>query len=112
MGRTRSWEVEELYVKLEREYGPAALRIVRDFEQRLDAKYSGSAVRIRWCGSKYRADSRAALWPWIVYEGIFYFPPICFRVDGRVEVPFQRLGGVPLRWNTRYEYETLRTPFV
>jgi hypothetical protein len=42
---------------------------------------------------------------------VFYFPPICFRVDGKVEVPFQRLGGVPLRRNTSPQYETFRTPF-
>jgi hypothetical protein len=50
----RSWEPEELRAKLAREHGPAALRIVKDFEQRMAAEYSGSAVTIRWCGSKYR----------------------------------------------------------
>lgn len=54
-------------------------------------------MAIRWRGFKYRAHAHAALWLWIVHEGVSYFPPICFRVDGKVEVPFQRLGGVPLR---------------
>lgn len=41
---TRSWDVEEVRAKLRREQGPTALQILRVFEQRLDSKYSESAV--------------------------------------------------------------------
>lgn len=108
---TRSWGVEEVRAKLEREQGPTALRIVRDFEQRLDAKYSGSTVTIQWRGSSRRKDDYATLWPWIEYKGVFYYPPVCFRVDGKVEIPFWGMGGITLRWNTRRDRETIRTPF-
>jgi len=108
---TRSWDVEEVRAKLEREQGSAALRIVRDFEQQLDAKYSGSTVTIQWRGSSLRTDEHATLWPWIEHGGIFYYPPFCFRVDGKVEVPFWGMGGMASRWNTREDSETIRTPF-
>lgn len=106
---TRSWEPEEIFAELERDHGSAAPQIIRNVEQRLDTEYSGSAVTIQWRGSKYRAHSRAALLPWIVHSGVFYFPPICFRVTGKVEVPFQRLREVPERWNE--DFQTIRTPF-
>ena len=88
----RRWEPEEILSKLTRERGPAALRFIRDFEQRLAYEYSGSTVEIQWRGSKYRKDERATLWPWIEYDGIFYYPPVGFRVDGKVEVPFRTVG--------------------
>jgi len=75
----RSWEPDEILAKLERENAPAALRIINNFEQRLAAEYSGSAVTVRWRGSMYRNDERATLWPWIVYNEIFYYPPVGFR---------------------------------
>lgn len=74
MAKTRSWEAEELRVRLEREHGPAALQVVMDFEERLDAKYTGSAVTIQWRGSSLRKDEFATLWPWIEYGGVFYYP--------------------------------------
>jgi hypothetical protein len=85
---TRSWDVEEVREKLRQEQGSASIRIVRDFERRLYNEYSGSTVTIQWRGSSRRKDEHATLWPWIEYEGIFYYPPVCFRVDGKVEVPF------------------------
>jgi hypothetical protein len=88
---------------LEREQGPAALRIVRDLEQRLDAEYSGSTVTIQWRGSSLRTDEHATLWPWIEYGGVFYYPPVCFRVDGEVEIHFWSKGRVTTRWNTKHE---------
>src|SRR3712207_5106885 len=66
---------------------------------------------IRWRGSSLRTDEHATLWPWIEYGGIFHYPPVCFRVDGKVEIPFWRMGGVTSRWNTRHDSETIRTPF-
>ena len=59
MGTFRHWDPEELRAKLERTHGSAALRIVRELEQRLDAEYSGSAVTIRWRGSDYRESALA-----------------------------------------------------
>jgi len=85
---TRSWDVEEVREKLRQEQGSASIRIVRDFERRLYSEYSGSTVTIQWRGSSRRKDEHATLWPWIEYGGIFYYPPVCFRVDGKVEVPF------------------------
>ena len=111
MGETRSWEVEELHARLERDHGPTALRIVKAFEQRLDAEYSGSAVAIQWRGSRFRKDKFATLWPWIEYGRIVYYPPVCFRVDGRVEVPFWSMGGLTPRWNTYQDSKTVRIPF-
>ncbi len=108
---TRSWEPEEILARLERDHGPVATRIIGAFEQRLDAKYSGSAVTVQWRGSKYRKDERATLWPWIEYDGIFYYPPVGFRVDGKVEVPFRTVGRVPERWNNYHLFKTFRTPF-
>lgn len=108
---TRSWESQELYATLEREHGRATLRIVKDFEQRLRNEYSGGTVTIQWRGSSLRTDEHATLWPWVEYEGILYYPPFCFRVDGKVEVPFWGMGRVTSRWNTRHDSETIRTPF-
>jgi putative restriction endonuclease len=107
----RSWETEELRAKLAREHGPSALRIVKDFEQRLVAEYLGRAVTVRWRGSRYRKDERATLWPWIEYDEIFYYPPVGFRVDGKVEVPFRTVGRVPERWNNYHLFKNFRTPF-
>jgi hypothetical protein len=107
----RSWEPEEILAKLERDRSPAAVRIIKDFEQRLAAEYSSSAVTVRWRGSKYRKDERATLWPWIVYNEIFYYPPVGFRIDGKVEVPFRTVGRVPERWNNYHLFKNFRTPF-
>ena len=108
---TRSWDVEEVRAKLRQEQGSASLRIVRDFERRLHNEYSRSRVTIQWRGSSLRTDEHATLWPWIEYGGIFYYPPVCFRVDAKVEVPFWGMGRVTSRWNTRHASETIRTPF-
>jgi hypothetical protein len=110
--KPKSWDVEEVRAKLEREQGSAALQIVRDFEQRLDAEYSGSTVAIQWRGSSLRTDEHATLWPWVKYGGIFYYPPVCFRVDGKIEVPFWSKGKVTTRWNTQHDRYTIRTPFT
>lgn len=108
---TRSWDVEEVRARLEHEQGSAALRIVREFEQRLDHRYSDTATTIEWRGSSLRKDEHATLWPWIEYGGVFYYPPVCFRVDGKVEVPFWTMGGLTSRWNTYRDSKTIRTPF-
>jgi hypothetical protein len=113
VGRIRSWEPEEILAKLERDLGPVAPRIIREFEQRLDTKYSDSAVTIQWRGSKERRDRRAALWPSIKYGRIFYRAPICFRVDGKIEITFYDAAGkVPPGWNSPHDHKTIRTPFA
>lgn len=35
------------------------------------------------------------MWPDLVCYGILYRPPVCFRVDARVEVPFLYMQKVP-----------------
>jgi hypothetical protein len=111
VGETRGWEVEELHARLEHEQGPAALQIIRNFAQRLDARYSGSDVGIQWGGSRDRMDKYATLCPYFEYDQTVYRLPVCFRVDGKVEVPFWSFKRVPGRWNTYHDYETIRTPF-
>jgi 5-methylcytosine-specific restriction protein A len=112
MGKPKSWDVEEVRAKLQHDQGPAAFRIVKDFEQRLESKYSDTAVTIQWRGSSLRKDEHATLWPWIEYEGVFYYPPVCLRVDGKVEVPFWPKGTVPSNRNTKHDRDTIRTPFI
>jgi hypothetical protein len=56
-------------------------------------------------------DKYATLCPYFEYDQIVYRLPVCFRVDGKVEVPFWSFKRVPGRWNTYHDYETIRTPF-
>jgi hypothetical protein len=90
----RAWNRTSFLNELGRRQRRDTTKIFERFEQRL-GDHIDSRVTIDWRGSTDRRDAYATMWPYIVYEGVTYRPPVCFRVDGEVEVPFLYMQQLP-----------------
>lgn len=91
---TRAWTRGEFLSQLERRHGRGAVDSFENFERKLGGLSDGS-VLIRWHSSTDRVDNHATMWPSISFGGVTYTPPACFRVDGKVEIPFRYMQTVP-----------------
>lgn len=83
-GNTKTWTLSSFKEELERRSGHKAATLFEGFHRRTQGK-----PYIEWSGSRRRVDRFATLWPFIRRGEVLFFPPVCFRVDGRVEVPFR-----------------------
>lgn len=81
---TRQWNEDSFRKELERRQGNVAL-------ERFERAYKklGEIPSISWHGSSNRGDEHATLWPWIEHQSTAHYPPVCFRVDARIEIPFR-----------------------
>jgi len=87
MSKTKEWDKSSFLSELEREQGSDVVSIFLQFYE-----WSRSRSSISWQGSTKRVRRFATFWPWIMHEGDSYYPPVCFRVDGKVEVPFRYMN--------------------
>lgn len=79
----QKWDKDTFRKKLERQQGSVALKTFERAYKKL-----GEIPSINWSGSGNRVDKHATLWPWIELQSTTHYPPVCFRVDGKIEIPF------------------------
>lgn len=80
----RQWNEDSFRNELERKQGNVTLETFERAYKKL-----GEIPSINWRGSGNRIDEHATLWPWIEQQSSAHCPPVCFRVDGKIEVPFR-----------------------
>ena len=102
---TQKWTASTWREELERRHGASLVEVFDKFH-----KWSRDKPYIKWDGSGDRVDDHATLWPWIRHEDSTHFPPMCFRVDGQVEIPFRYINESKHRpFNEESKREELQT---
>lgn len=79
----QQWDKDTFRKELERKQGNVALGTFERAYEKL-----GEIPSINWSGSNNRIEEHATLWPWIELQSATHYPPVCFRVDGKIEIPF------------------------
>ena len=88
--RSQTMTSREWLAALSARRGPDAVRIVRTVGRHLQG-----LGNIRWFVSQRGDEREPRLWPGVMIEGRHLMPPIGFRLDGMVEVPFQWMTTAP-----------------